>query len=439
MNILEITQNDIQIGEKPLTLSSVFDLETGLYLDEKIKEFDSGKPLFLLFNCISVDSCIRKIILREKTFLLEQAIAWLKETLNADYSILAVSQEDNEDEVLSRLSACDSFLAVEPQLINSEPEHLKKLALRLLKSEQKAGDNEFFEKDNLSFELLHINLETMINIGLKLAGSEKDIVLLHEAKKDAFIQASLEMPVKEVIGGEYKFALLNGVAGTLILPSDSEKTIKDVICTPIPTGELQIYTDKDCTVHVSENFSDTMYKNSCGKCAVCREGLYQSYLFMKDIGAKKGRMSDPEVMKRFLSCGEITGACPFGKRTTKILNQLLCVDSEEVRTHIDRKRCPNLCCPAMFSAYIDPATCIGCGKCKEVCPKQAIQGEHDMIHVIDQNLCDRCMKCEEVCPKSSLIHAGVQKPSVPEKPIPVGTFVAKKKGLMRKRRNIPNH
>jgi NADH-quinone oxidoreductase subunit F len=35
--------------------------------------------------------------------------------------------------------------------------------------------------------------------------------------------------------------------------------------------------------------------------------------------------------------------------------------------------------------------------CLKVCPVDAISGEKDKLHVIDQNLCDRCGSCYEVC------------------------------------------
>jgi len=54
----------------------------------------------------------------------------------------------------------------------------------------------------------------------------------------------------------------------------------------------------------------------------------------------------------------------------------------------------------------------------------AIAGESEMIHVIDEFDCTRCGVCLEVCPReySAVVKAGKDKPDTPQEPIPIGTF-----------------
>ncbi len=50
---------------------------------------------------------------------------------------------------------------------------------------------------------------------------------------------------------------------------------------------------------------------------------------------------------------------------------------------------------------IDKNLCIGCGKCLQVCPNQAIsiiQGKAE----INQVFCSECYRCVEVCPREAI-------------------------------------
>lgn len=54
-----------------------------------------------------------------------------------------------------------------------------------------------------------------------------------------------------------------------------------------------------------------------------------------------------------------------------------------------------------YKYEIDQQTCIGCGKCQEACPHNAISFQGDKA-VIIQSKCQHCGKCVSVCPEKAI-------------------------------------
>ena len=71
----------------------------------------------------------------------------------------------------------------------------------------------------------------------------------------------------------------------------------------------------------------------------------------------------------------------------------------------------------VVSYYIDPEKCQACMICARRCPKEAIAGGRNLIHVIDQDKCIKCGTCIEVCPARFTAVRQILGQSVPA-PIP---------------------
>jgi electron transport complex protein RnfB len=50
------------------------------------------------------------------------------------------------------------------------------------------------------------------------------------------------------------------------------------------------------------------------------------------------------------------------------------------------------------AALIDEARCIGCARCIEVCPVDAIVGAHGWMHTVVEDWCIGCALCPPACP-----------------------------------------
>ena len=57
---------------------------------------------------------------------------------------------------------------------------------------------------------------------------------------------------------------------------------------------------------------------------------------------------------------------------------------------------------------LDPETCIGCGRCLEVCPHQVFSLTGNKARIIDFDACMECGACARNCPAAAIrVDAGV--------------------------------
>ena len=81
---------------------------------------------------------------------------------------------------------------------------------------------------------------------------------------------------------------------------------------------------------------------------------------------------------------------PGGEQTVRALGQLLQQDVTDLIQSM-RTRAPTV-------AVIREAECIGCTKCIQVCPVDAIIGAGKLMHTVLADECTGCGLCVEPCP-----------------------------------------
>lgn len=191
-----------------------------------------------------------------------------------------------------------------------------------------------------------------------------------------------------------------------------------------------------CIVNQARQFTEYAQRSTCGKCVICREGILQCAVVLKDITQGKGRENDLNILTEVAANLKEGSLCDYGKIVGDMLESMLKEGYEDFEKHLKRKRCDALVCKEYISFHILGDKCSGCGKCKAVCSAEAIEGELGLIHVISQNKCNKCGACVTACEAAAVTKAGAVKPKTPEKPIPIGTFkaVGLGGGLMSRRR-----
>ena len=97
----------------------------------------------------------------------------------------------------------------------------------------------------------------------------------------------------------------------------------------------------------------------------------------------------------------ITKCIPGGRPTVIKIAELLGVEPPKTNNLAED--------PAPKVAFIDENMCIGCTKCIQACPVDAIIGSNKLMHTIIPDLCTGCELCVAPCPTSCISMIKVEK------------------------------
>ncbi|MDC2824657.1 electron transport complex subunit RsxB [Rodentibacter pneumotropicus] len=97
---------------------------------------------------------------------------------------------------------------------------------------------------------------------------------------------------------------------------------------------------------------------------------------------------------------KITKCVPGGRETVVKISEILGVDIPSVDGMEE---------PVEMVAFIDENMCIGCTKCIQACPVDAIIGTNKVMHTIIPDLCTGCELCVAPCPTDCISMIPVKK------------------------------
>lgn len=287
--------------------------------------------------------------------------------------------------------------------------------------------------------LIH-SAELFAHLPYLLCGCDRNTKLSYiggDVERAGIYELTLGTPLTDCAGlagaESIKAVRLGGVNGR-ILPAGKSGKFDYGCCREngifFGDGSIAVLSERRCIARELYLSLKEAYTASCGRCVFCREGLYQLFLLLEDVVKGKASDGDIALIRDISSVIAENAGCEYGQSTAKAVNEAITDFYDEIEAHT-RSKCASLACPGMFTVHILPDKCTGCGKCAACCPSDAISGGEGLIHVVDQAKCDQCGACF-VCPADAVVRAGMQKPACPDRPIPVGSFVQKKKGLQRR-------
>lgn len=278
-----------------------------------------------------------------------------------------------------------------------------------------------------NFPTLVNNAETLANIawiirnganrfnaiGTKDSCGTKVFALAGKVARGGLIEVPMGISINEIVndigggiqnGKKFKAVQIGGPSGGCI-PASLGDTLVDFkhlmeIGAMMGSGGLVVLDETDCAVDIARYFLSFTQNQSCGKCVFCRTGTKHMLTILERICNGEGKMEDLETLE-ILAPKIIKGSlCGLGKTAPNPVLTSLKYFRDEYIAHING-HCPSKKCQALIQYTIDDS-CIGCTKCAQNCPTDAIENLPHQIHSIDQVKCIKCDVCRMVCPVDSV-------------------------------------
>ena len=122
---------------------------------------------------------------------------------------------------------------------------------------------------------------------------------------------------------------------------------------------------------------------------------------LNKITSGKGTLEDLDNLEKLAHSTKRGSICGLGKSAPNPVLTTLKYFWEEYEAHING-HCITGKCKDMIT-YDITDECIGCTKCAQRCPSDAIKAMPYQLHHIDTEKCIKCDICREVCPVNAVI------------------------------------
>jgi NADH:ubiquinone oxidoreductase subunit F (NADH-binding) len=161
-------------------------------------------------------------------------------------------------------------------------------------------------------------------------------------------------------------------------------------------GGLVILDEDDCMLDLCLYFEWFAEDESCGRCTTCFAGTRRAVEILKRIADGRGREADVELLK--LLANVATNAnCFHGQGAPTIVASMMRWFEDELREHIERKRCPARRCAGLIRYEVLHQS-ESLAAAEAICPTGAVQRDDSGSYIIDQELCVKCDACREQSP-----------------------------------------
>jgi NADH:ubiquinone oxidoreductase subunit F (NADH-binding) len=114
----------------------------------------------------------------------------------------------------------------------------------------------------------------------------------------------------------------------------------------------------------------------------------------------EGREGDLEELEELGHLTKQGSICGLGRTAPNPVLSTLRHFREEYEAHV-AGHCPSKTCKALVTYSIN-RNCIGCTRCAQRCPADAIEARPYQRHEIDQEKCVRCDACRQACPADAV-------------------------------------
>lgn len=255
--------------------------------------------------------------------------------------------------------------------------------------------------------------EKFAAMGTERSKGTKVFSLTGQVQQGGLIEVPMGISLREIVnevgggvpeGRTFKAVQIGGPSGGLVpehlldTPVDYE-ALKEVGAI-MGSGGLVVLDDTSCMVDIAIYFLKFTQEQSCGKCTPCRAGTRRMLEVMERICTGKGKKSDIPLLQELAGVVQAGSMCGLGVMAPNPVLSAIRHFIDEFEAHINGY-CPAGVCKELIHYGID-GTCIGCTRCAQYCPTDAIPMRPFQLHSIIQDKCIKCDMCRVVCPVESV-------------------------------------
>jgi len=262
--------------------------------------------------------------------------------------------------------------------------------------------------------IMRDNTDRFARIGTATSKGTKVFALAGKVTRGGLIEIPMGMTIRQVVeeigggianGRKFKAVQIGGPSGGCI-PASLEDTPIDYesltsLGAMMGSGGLVVLDDTDCMVDIARFFLSFTQEESCGKCTFCRVGTKRMLDMLDNLTHGKGKPGDLEKLEKLAEWTKKGSLCGLGRSAPNPVLSTLKYFREEYEAHLNGN-CPTGKCTALIN-YSITDDCIGCTKCVQRCPVDAIPFLPHQKHVINTELCIKCDACRQVCPVNAVV------------------------------------
>ena len=251
------------------------------------------------------------------------------------------------------------------------------------------------------------------SIGIGNSKGTKVFALAGKINRGGLIEVPMGISLRQIVekigggipnGKAFKAVQIGGPSGGCIPASLADTPIDfeslSSVGAMMGSGGLVVLDEDDCMVDMARYFLSFTQDQSCGQCTFCRIGTRRMLEILDNICSGKGKMEDLESLEKLAQSTKNGSLCGLGKSAPNPVLSTLTYFKDEYLEHIHGK-CKTGKCKELVN-YVITQDCIGCTKCAQDCPTEAIGFKPYEVHVVDQEKCIKCDICRQVCPVNAV-------------------------------------
>jgi NADH-quinone oxidoreductase subunit F len=261
--------------------------------------------------------------------------------------------------------------------------------------------------------LLNQGAQAFRSLGTASSPGTKTFALAGRIARGGLIEVPMGMTLREIVfnagggipdGHTFKAVQVGGPSGGCIPAALADTPVDYEALTAagamMGSGGMVVLDERDCMVDIARYFLQFTQRESCGRCTPCRIGTRRMLQILDRLCEGTARVDDLEQLETLARQVAENSQCGLGRTAPNPVLTALRYFREEFEAH--RKGiCPARKCRALIRYTVTDA-CIGCTRCTQQCPVDAIPFTPHERAKIDQTLCTRCDGCRQVCPVNAI-------------------------------------